>query len=63
MSKEKMKDKIKNQDSFSDGIDKLVEDVNSIVKIIANKDEQINFLLRHNKWLKERNVILESEKK
>ena len=58
-----MKDKIKNQDSFSDGIDKLVEDVNSIVKIIANKDEQINFLLRHNKWLKERNVILESEKK
>ena len=63
MSKEKMKDKIKNQDSFSDGIDKLVEDVNSIVKIIANKDEQINFLLRHNKWLKERNVILERKRK
>ena len=64
----KMKETNKNQDKIdkiidwdlSDTIDKIVSDVKSI---IANKDEQINFLLRHNKWLKERNVILERKRK
>ena len=63
-----MKDKIKNKDkidkiidfSFSDKIDKIILDVKTI---IAQRDEQISFLLTHNKWLKERNVSLEKEKK
>jgi len=59
-------DEIENKDKIdkiidwdlSDTIDKIVSDVKSI---IANKDEQINFLLTHNKWLKERNVSLEKK--
>jgi len=60
----KMKETNKNQDkidkiidwNFSDAIDKIVADVKTI---IAQRDEQISFLLTHNKYLKKRNVFLE----
>ena len=40
-------------------ISKLDDLIKLVYEILKEKDEHINFLLTHNKYLKERNTILE----
>tara|TARA_R100000458_G_scaffold28112_1_gene25697 strand:+ start:153 stop:311 length:159 start_codon:yes stop_codon:yes gene_type:complete len=47
-------------DEFCKKIDEFCEFVE---KTLKEKDEQINFLTTHNKYLKEKNTILEREEK
>jgi hypothetical protein len=59
-------DEIKNQDKIDKIIDwNLSDEIDKIVvlakSIISQRDKQIDFLLTHNKWLKERNVTLEKK--
>lgn len=42
---------------------KLDDLIKLVYEILKEKDEQINFLLTQNKYLKERNTILERKEK
>ena len=42
---------------------KLDDLIKLVYEILKEKDEHINFLLTHNKYLKERNTILERKGK
>tara|TARA_R100000781_G_C4062100_1_gene121387 strand:- start:822 stop:974 length:153 start_codon:yes stop_codon:yes gene_type:complete len=42
---------------------KLDDLIKLVYEILKEKDEQINFLLTHNKYLKKRNRILERKEK
>ena len=42
---------------------KLDDLIKLVYEILKEKDEQINFLLTHNKYLKKRNTILERKER